>query len=511
MNSLNGQLLCIPLLTEKDLVIRSARERQKMQPIGITSVGVHIPYYFMQRNTIARAWGGRGLQGCRSVANVDEDPVTMAVEAIRDSAAEAPSGAVETLYFASTTAPYGEKSHAAIIATACNLPGSVFTADIGSSLRAGTGALRLALDRVAAHPDTSVVVVAADCRNAAPKSQQEQLFGDAAAAVVLGSVDPIALIDHVSGSSREIVDVWRNADERYVNSAEPRFVADCGYKAAMQATVTEFLAATKTRAADYSKVVLSTSDLREYQAVAKKLGFAPEQIQDPLMQEIGCSGTAQVFVALAAALETASPGDRILVANYGNGADVFSLTVTDAITRSPRRSRIRDLLASRRELPDYGKFLSFRGIIDAVAGEPFRLTVSTSMTWREQGTYLGLQGSTCNECGTTAFPVNRVCHSCGSKDSFTVSSRSHKEPTIFTFSVDRLAGRSDDPIVVQTVADDDTGCRYYMNMTDFDPERIRIGNLVRFTLRKIHNLGNFVNYYWKMRPIRTVEEQSHEG
>lgn len=487
-----------------------AKEYEHMQQIGIISIGAHIPYYFMQRSTMAAAWGARGNKGCRSVANVDEDAVTMAVEAVRDCNCQALPAPVTGLYFASTTAPYAEKSHAAIIATACNLPSSVFTADMGGSLRAGTGAVRMACDAIAARPDSQLVVVASDCRNAAPKSQQEQLFGDAAAAVVLGMQNPIAVIDHISGSTREIVDVWRNADERYVNTAEARFVADCGYKAAVQDAVTSFFTESGTTAADYAKAVFSTSDLREHLAVAKKLGFAPEQIQDPLMLEVGCAGSAQALLLLATALETAKPGDKILVVNYGNGADVIALTVTEAIEKCPRQSDMHSLLGSRRELADYARFLSFRGIVDAVAGEPFRLTVSTSMTWRDRETYIGLNGSVCTACGATAFPVNRVCHACASKDTFTVSPRSLKEPEIFTFSIDRLAGRSDDPIVVQTVADDADGCRYYLNMTDFDPDQIHIGKPLRFTFRKVHNLGNFVNYYWKFRPARTAKEHNNE-
>ncbi len=435
----------------------------------------------------------------------------MAVEAIRDTGTETWGGDIQGLYFASTTAPYNEKSHATIVARACNLPETVFTVDVASSLRAGTGAVRMAFDAAAAHPGKVGLVVASDCRNAAPKSLQEQLFGDAAAALTIGGDNPIAVIDHISGNSREIVDVWRNAGDHNVSTAEPRFVTDCGYKAAMQAAVSSFFKETGTKASDYGRLVISTSDLREYLAVAKKLGFTPEQVQDPMMLEVGCSGTAQVFIALAAALESAAPGDRILVANYGNGSDVFSLTVTDAISQCPRRSRMSDLLASRRELADYGRFLSFRGAVEPVAGEPFRLTISTAMTWRDQGTYLGLEGSVCEKCGTTAYPVNRVCHACGSKDEFTISPRSHMEPKIFTFSVDRLAGRSDDPVVVQTVAEDETGCRYYLNMTDFNPDEIFIGKNLKFTLRKIHNLGNFVNYYWKFRPLREAEEKNNEG
>ena len=51
---------------------------------GITSFGAYIPYYRLAHKQIAAAWGGRAGDGERAVANVDEDSITMAVEAVRD-------------------------------------------------------------------------------------------------------------------------------------------------------------------------------------------------------------------------------------------------------------------------------------------------------------------------------------------------------------------------------------------------------------------------------------------
>lgn len=45
-----------------------------------------------------------------------------------------------------------------------------------------------------------------------------------------------------------------------------------------------------------------------------------------------------------------------------------------------------------------------------------------------------------------------------------------------------------------------------MLITDFREEDIRVGMKLEFTFRKMHNLGDFVNYYWKMRPVRRGEE-----
>ena len=51
---------------------------------GITSFGAYIPFYRLTHKDIAKAWGARAGEGERAVANVDEDSITMAVEAVRD-------------------------------------------------------------------------------------------------------------------------------------------------------------------------------------------------------------------------------------------------------------------------------------------------------------------------------------------------------------------------------------------------------------------------------------------
>ena len=80
--------------------------------------------------------------------------------------------------FASTSYSYKEKQAASVIAKALDLPREVRTADLGDSLRAGTTALRAAVDSVKAGSAKNVLVVASDSRMAAPRSPQERNFGD---------------------------------------------------------------------------------------------------------------------------------------------------------------------------------------------------------------------------------------------------------------------------------------------------------------------------------------------
>ena len=71
---------------------------------------------------------------------------------------------VDGVLFASTSYAYKEKQAASIVAKALDLRRDVVTADFADSLRAGTTALRAALDAVKAGSARNVLVVASDCR-----------------------------------------------------------------------------------------------------------------------------------------------------------------------------------------------------------------------------------------------------------------------------------------------------------------------------------------------------------
>ena len=111
---------------------------------SIKSYGVHIPRYRLGRETT-----GEGGSTERAIANFDEDSVTMAVAAGLDCLQGRDRQAIDALFFASSTVPYAEKQGAAIISAALDLRRDIFAADVTDVLRAGTTALRSALDAVA--------------------------------------------------------------------------------------------------------------------------------------------------------------------------------------------------------------------------------------------------------------------------------------------------------------------------------------------------------------------------
>ena len=467
--------------------------------VGITSYGAYIPYARISRALIAQAWERGALKGERSVAGTDEDAVTMAVEAVRRCLSPENRGAADGLYFASVTAPYAEKSHAALVATACDLREDVFTADLGCTPRCGADALRMALDAAAGGRRT--VAVGADCRKAWPKSDKEQLLGDAAAAIAAGTEGVIAELLGFASVNNEIIDVWRNHGDEYIRSGEGRFISSEGYTASMLAATKKLLKSLGREADSVDRFVFCTPDLKSHLALGKKLGAAPEKILDPLMLSVGDCGSAQALLLLAAALEGTKSGETILLAAYGNGADAFLFRVTDEIEKAVNGS-VAHFLNTRRELGSYAKFLSFQNSLHLDPGDPFRTFPSNAGTWRERRSILRFRGSRCRECGEVIFPINRVCNRCGSVDAFEEVPMQDRTSKVFTYTIDRLAGRGDDPVVVQTVTEDADGCRHYVLMTDFEQAEVRVGMEVEFCFRRIYEGGNTINYFWKCRPVR---------
>jgi hydroxymethylglutaryl-CoA synthase len=161
---------------------------------GITSVGVYIPIYRLNREEIGKMWGGRSGGGAKAVTGYDEDTVTMAVAAVLDCLRRGGNG-VNALSLATTTAPYREKLSAAIVASVADLEAECHAADFTDSLRAGAAALKSALDAVNAGSAKKAVVVASDSRQGAAKGALEQTLGDGAAALMIGSEKVIAEVE----------------------------------------------------------------------------------------------------------------------------------------------------------------------------------------------------------------------------------------------------------------------------------------------------------------------------
>ncbi|MDL2268684.1 hypothetical protein LJC71_04390 [Desulfosarcina sp. OttesenSCG-928-A07] len=471
--------------------------------VGIVSYGTYIPTYRIDRKCIADAWGRGALKGERSLANNDEDSITMAVAAGMNCLNGRARESIDGLNFATTTPPYQEKMNASLISAAMDFGREISITDFGYSLRSGVAALKAASHSVSCGATTTHLVTAADMRSAYPKSDEEQSFGDGAAALLLGTDGVLATIEGHCTLNSEIMDVWRKTDDPYINMWEGRFVQNEGYIAHVKAVIRTLLEKQGLSPENIDKLILPAPTEQLFSKVVKSLGFNLEtQAQPSLLSQVGYCGTAHPLMMLCHALETAKPGELLLLAAYGDGADAFLFKVTDHPPQRHCAVRTESFLKTKLMLPAYGRFLSYKEVVTPLPGEPFRLMPSATATWREGDSMLRCHASKCRACGCVSFPIQRICPQCRSKDDFDITRLSDQKGKIFTFTRDNIAGRSDDPIVVQTVAEFDEGVRFYGLMTDCDPSQIELDQMVELTFRKFYDGAGFHNYFWKLRPAR---------
>ena len=468
--------------------------------VGITSFGAYIPYL---RLPLAAISGGKRTEGGpeKAVANYDEDALTLAVAAGIDCLRGIDRKTVDGVLFASTFYAFKEKQDAAIVAKALDLRRDVLTADVGDSLRAGTNALRAAIDSVKAGSAKRVLVVIGDTRMAAPRSALESNLGDAGVAFLVGDTDVAASVTASHSVADEIIDVWRTEGDPFVHSWEDRFVVDHGYRANVKEVVSGLLKKQGLEPKDFAKLVLFGPDKRSHGALARELKFDPTaQLQDAFFGQVGNCGAAFAPLQLAAALEDAKPGDKLLLVNYGDGADAFAIEVGPAIEKLRDRRAVRWYLKRRGEIPTYDMYLRFRQLLATEHDRRAGAGLSATKHFRDRDYEVSLLAQKCRKCGQVQYPHQRVCFSCYAKDEFDHVRLSDQIGALKSFTFDNFAG-SPNPPLVATVTDI-LGARLYIQMTDANPKEVKLDLPVEMTFRKIHDAGGTPNYYWKCTPAR---------
>ena len=469
--------------------------------IGITAYGAYIPRYRIGREVFRQAWGMPYSAGERAAAYYDEDSLTMAHAAAMDCLGT--TGLTpDVLYLASTTLPYKEKQLSSLLAAVMNSGRTVRTADFTDSLRSGTAAIGAALDAVKGGSARNVLVATADCRMGLPASAREQLFGDGAAALIIGDGEVLAEFEAFHSVSTEITDVWRRNRDLFVTGWEDRWAILYGYLAPIREAVQGLLQKTGHTPKDFSRVILPAPDHRSHQELVRSLGFDPKtQAQDPLIGTVGATGTAHAPLMLTAALESAKPGDLILMANYGNGADAFVWRVTDSIQKVRPVRGIAGHLQSKRPLGSYERFLRWRGLVEVEGSRRQQPFSSPTVLYRESGWLLPLKGSRCHRCGLVDFPPQRVCYQCGSKDEFDLIPLA-KTGRVFTYTEDYLTGAAFEEFAGTVVLDLDGGGRFRALTSETEAGETRIDMPMELVFRKIHEGAGYNNYFWKARPVR---------
>jgi len=462
--------------------------------VGLTRVATYFPRRRLPRTLIAQQWGGRAAPGERTVAAFDEDALTMATDAALACLGDDDPTSVDALWFASTSAPYLEKQVASMVATACDLPRRVVTTDVGGSVRAGVAALRGALDAVRAGTVARALAVAADARLAEPGHELEPQLGDGAAAAMVGREGVVAELVSQASVSEEFTWTWRTDEQRFVQLADARFAATHAWARDVPEAVKAALQQAEVPPAKVAKLALAAPDGRTAADGAKRIGCAPDALVPALGAEAGMLGVAEPLVLLARALETAAPGDFIVVAGFGEGAEALVFRATDALP-SARPVPLAERLAGGIPVASYARWLRARNVLPLdFAGE----AVPTYIEWKELKQDVRLYGSRCEECGMIQYPQARVCVGCGARERM-AEQKLQKTGTVFTFTLDNLAQVPEHPMPM-VVVELDGGGRVYLQGTDCAEGDIAVGKRVRLTFRRLSEAAGNRNYFWKVRP-----------
>ena len=472
--------------------------------IGISSYGAYIPIWRLSREAIARVWSLQASAiGERSVANFDEDSITMAVAATMDCLNGIDHHTVDGLFFATTTSPYKEKLGAAIVATAADLRRDIFTADYSNSLRAGTIALRAAIDAVKSGSMKQAIVVAADSRLGTPGSSWELNCGDGAAAFLIGTSEVIAEIEAFYSICDEIVDVWRTQDDRFIRFADSRFITEAGYVRVSREAISGLMKRFNFSEKYFTKAVFGLPDPRTQAGMAKGLGFdVKAQLQDSIFTKVGDTGVAYSLMLLQSALENVSENDRILMVSYGNGSDAMSVKITDRIADKGKNRGIKRHLESKKNIDDYTTYTRWRGILPS--WRPPNTTMgflSQPALLREVGTNIRFYGAKCNACGTIQHPPQEICTKCHTRGQFEKIRLSDKKGRVITYTIDHVTWSPETPII-EAVVNFECGGRVQSLMTDAKGEEIRVDMPVEMSFRLSDFSEGIYQYIWKCVPVR---------
>jgi 3-hydroxy-3-methylglutaryl CoA synthase/uncharacterized OB-fold protein len=454
---------------------------------GILGWGAYVPYRRLDRTTIAAVAGGGGGKGTRSVASYDEDATTMAVEASRVALRSTPGVEPMSVWFATTSPPYLDKTNATAIHAALRLARDAAAYDAGGAVRSAIGALRAGI-----HDHAPALVVASDVRTGLPASSDESAFGDGAAALLVGEGDAVAELVASGTTTEEFVDRWRTPGDVRSKTWEERF-GETRYTALGVEAWEAALKQAGMAAGDVDRVVVASTHERAVKAVTKKLGVPADALgADDLSSSIGNVGAAQPLLLLCSALESASPGQTIALVVLADGAEVVLFRTTAALGERRSVRPVAEQVASGGSV-SYGKYLAWRGLLPVQPpNRPEPARPSSSAAGRSIDWKYGFVGSEAGD-GSVHLPP--------SPHDGTARPMSGATGTIVTFTIDKLA-YSPSPPVVFAVVDFDGGGRLPVELTDVDPDEVAIGARVEMTFRKLFTADGIHNYFWKARLLR---------
>lgn len=337
--------------------------------VGIVGYGAYIPRFRVRIVDIARVWGhdaesyrtGLGIEE-KSVPSLDEDTTTIAVEAARNAmrrAREVKPTEVGAVFVGSESHPYAVKPTAATVAEALGLTPNLTAVDTEFACKAATTAMQACLGLVKAGYISYGISIGADTAQGAPGDALEYTAAAGGAAYVMGMGEGVvAEIEGTHSYTQDVPDFWRRDGAPYPRHAG-RFTGEPAYFEHVINCTKALLEKMGTTPKDYDYVVFHQPNAKFPLRAAKSLGFDERKLRPGLMVDrVGNTYSGSSLLGLAAVLDVARPGERILLTSYGSGAgsDSFSIRVTEVIDLKRELAPPVMYYVEKREIIDYSTY-----------------------------------------------------------------------------------------------------------------------------------------------------------
>ena len=342
--------------------------------VGIVSYGAYIPRFRIKTEEIAKVWGDdansitEGLMVYeKSVPDMDEDTITIAVEAARYAVNRAGVNPerIEAIFTGSESHPYAVKPSSTVVAEAIGATPCLTAADFQFACKAGTAAIQACLGMADSGMIDLGLAIGSDVSQGAPGDALEYTAAAGGVAYVIGKDNLVAKIESTYSFTTDTPDFWRREGMPYPEHGG-RFTGEPAYFKHVTSATSKLMEKVGTKPSDYNYAVFHQPNGKFPTKVAKMLGFSSEQIKPGLVvTRLGNTYSGSCMMGLAATLDIAKPGDRILMTAFGSGAgsDSFSINVTDKIEdiRSGAPS-VEKLLANPIYI-DYARYAKHKGKI----------------------------------------------------------------------------------------------------------------------------------------------------
>lgn len=336
--------------------------------VGIAGYGAYLPRYRLPGSEVSRVWSEGEDESPvveKAVAGLDEDAVTMAIEAARNAIARAGirPQQLRAVWVGSESKPYAVKPSGTIVAQAIGATPNVTAADWEFACKAGTETMQASFALVGSGMGDYALAIGADTAQGRPNDALEYTAASGGAAYVIGPREnSLAYLEGSYSFVSDTPDFYRRAHEHYPRHGG-RFTGDPAYFHHVESAARHLMEELGYTAKDYAQAVLHQPNPKFPARAAKSLGFTPAQIETGLLVgRVGNTYAGSSILGLTAVLDEASPGDRILLVSFGSGAgsDAFSFVVTDLITERRRKAPATATYLARRREVDYAVYARYR-------------------------------------------------------------------------------------------------------------------------------------------------------